>query len=93
MYRTFFIESDAAVEVARGAKQVKSRLSVVTFVCAVDIGLGEDEDQSAEAIPLDLGLFCLEECLLAGRWGAQVEQRIYANARWLTLLFWYEDSN
>jgi hypothetical protein len=68
-------------------------LSVITFVRAVDIGLREDENQSAEVIPFDLGFFCLEKCLLAGRWGAQIVQRMYVNSRWLAFLFGYEDCN
>ena len=57
--RALLIESDAAVEVTRGAKQVKSQSFVITLDRAVDIGLGEDEDQSAEVNPLELGLFLL----------------------------------
>ena len=93
MNRTLFIKRDAAVKVTCGAEQVKSRLPVITFVGAVDIGLCKNEDLSAKAIPLDLGLFCLEERLLAGRRGAQVEQRMDANVRRLAFLFGHEDSN
>ena len=57
--RALLIKSDATVEVTRGAKQVKSQSFVITLDRAVDIGLGEDEDQSAEVNPLELGLFLL----------------------------------
>ena len=93
MNRTLLIKSNAAIKVTRGAKQVKSRLPVITFVGAVDVGLRQDKDQSAKVIPFDLGLFCLEKCLLAGRRGAEAVQRMYANFRRLAFLFGHEDSD
>jgi hypothetical protein len=91
--RALLIKSNAAVKVTRGAKKVKSRLPVITFVGAVDICLRQDEDQSAKVIPFDLGLFCLEKRFLAGRWGAQIVQRVYVNSRWLAFFFGHEDRN
>ena len=64
--RALLIKRDVVVKITRSAKNVKSQLSVITCVRAVDIDLREDKDQSAKVIPFDLGFFCLEERLLAG---------------------------
>ena len=68
MNRPLFVESDPAVEVAGCAQEVKATsLSIVAFVCLINIRLSENEDLSAERVPLDLGALRLEECLLTGR--------------------------
>ena len=68
-------------------------MPVITFVGAIDIRLRKDKDLRAEIVPLNLGLLCLEEHLLASRRSAQVQQGMDANARRLTLLFGHKDGD
>jgi hypothetical protein len=68
-------------------------LSIITFVGAIDIRLGKDEDLRAKIVPFNLGFLSFEERLPAGRRCAQVEQGMDVNARGLTLPFGNKDSD
>lgn len=93
MNRTVLVKRYATVEIPGGTEQAKARLSVITFVGAVDIRLCEDKNLRAKVVPLDLGLLSLEKCLLTGRWSVEVKQSVDANARRLALLFGDKDSD
>ena len=83
---TLLVQCHTTVEIPSSAEQIQATgLPVVTLVGLVHVSLGENEDLSAERVPLDGRAVRLEEVLLAQRRPSQAEQVIDFDAGRRTL--------
>ena len=75
---TILVESNAAVEVACSAKQVKATsLAIVALIGLIHLGLSEHQHLRAQIVPLDGGLVGLEERFLARGGPGETRQTVY----------------